>query len=144
MLCKRKGSDKAKPHRVALRKCGKCGAEVERKPGKPVCDACKVDKRASAQERERRRTLRAYGLTLEQFDEMLAVQGKRCAICGTTEPGRKGWAIDHDHATNFVRGLLCMGCNTALGQFQDDPTVIAKALAYLADARRADPNRDEG
>jgi hypothetical protein len=134
-LCRRKGVDKAKPHRVAVRVCVKCGAEVERKPGKPVCDACKVDKRASAQARERRRTLRVYGLTEADFDAMLAAQHGRCAICRGEDPGTRGWAVDHDHGTGAVRGLLCTPCNTALGFFQDSPELLDAARRYLLSHR---------
>jgi hypothetical protein len=72
-----------------------------------------------------------YGFTVEQIDEM-AKQG--CAICGTTEwMGRhKRPHVDHDHATNRVRGLLCHHCNMALGQFHDDPAILRAAIRYLA------------
>lgn len=86
----------------------------------------------------RRRDLRrAYGITPEEFAAKLATQGGRCAICGTTKPGGKGnWHLDHDHAfdardTRGHRGLLCHGCNTALGAFDDSPRLLRAAASYL-------------
>ena len=63
------------------------------------------------------------GLKREHYDRM----EKQCAICGST----KYLAIDHDHAEEFVRGLLCRLCNQGLGLFRDNPELIAKASEYL-------------
>lgn len=85
--------------------------------------------KASAYNRQR-----AYGITREQYDELLAAQGNRCAICGSDEwPGKnRAPHVDHDHGTGKVRGLLCGKCNTGLGQFDDDPTRLAAAIEYLS------------
>lgn len=74
-----------------------------------------------------------YGITREQWEAMLAEQGGRCAICRGTRPGGRGgvWAVDHDHATGVVRGLLCSLCNTGLGMFGDSTQRLSDALAYL-------------
>jgi len=72
----------------AQRVCMKCGVPVETKPGYPVCDDCGVDPRVNAKEKERRRTLRTYGLTVEDYDRLLSEQDGRCAICATTDPGK--------------------------------------------------------
>lgn len=83
---------------------------------------------------------RTYGMTDQQFAELLAKQDGRCAICGrdkaTNEvlaPGRKpkSMSVDHCHATGKVRGLLCAACNRAIGLFKDDPTLCEAAAAYL-------------
>jgi hypothetical protein len=101
------------------------------KPGYQVCDACKVDQRPRRKDYERRRTLGVYGLTPEAFDELLAGQGGCCAICRTTEAGKKGWCVDHNHATGQVRGLLCASCNLAIGYMADDPARHEAAARYL-------------
>src|ERR1035441_2010852 len=44
-----------------------------------------------------------YGITLNQKTAILKEQGEACAICGTTEPGTKGWHTDHKHGTKIVR-----------------------------------------
>ena len=63
---------------------------------------------------------------------MSAAQGDGCAICGGVNdpPGRR-LAIDHDHVTGQVRGLLCYRCNSAIGLFKDDVTVLRRAILYL-------------
>jgi hypothetical protein len=70
---------------------------------------------------------RKYGLTLEEFDEMLAAQGGGCAICGNPEADN----VDHDHVTGRVRGILCWNCNVGVGQFEDDEDRLAAATAYV-------------
>ena len=72
-----------------------------------------------------------YGITPEQFAERLIAQDNRCAICRTDTPNGKGWHVDHDHATQAVRGLLCGNCNNGLGNFADDPTRLRAAVEYL-------------
>lgn len=84
-------------------------------------------------ERRKERLKYFYGLTPEQYDAMVAAQSGRCAICRTDTPGGRAghWAVDHDHATHRVRGLLCNGCNLALGLMRDNPTAMREAAAYL-------------
>ena len=76
---------------------------------------------------------KAYGITLEQYDEMAERQGDRCGICGTDSPGEKyrWFCVDHCHKTGVVRGLLCHHCNWLLGRVGDDPEVLRKAIEYL-------------
>jgi len=70
-----------------------------------------------------------YGITLDEYEEMLAGQNGVCASCGTPPAGRK-LAVDHDHETGVIRGLLCQPCNTALGLLQESPDRVASLLAY--------------
>lgn len=73
-----------------------------------------------------------YGLTREQYDEMLASQGGCCSICKAGDPlGKGAWHVDHCHDSGAVRGLLCHQCNVGLGHFKDSPTFLAAAIDYL-------------
>lgn len=68
------------------------------------------------------------------LDGLMEAQGGTCAICPRTDD----LCVDHDHATGVVRGLLCRSCNSGLGQFRDDPVLLAKAIDYLT-RRRGTP-----
>ena len=57
-----------------------------------------------------RRLRRKYGLTLAQYNRMLKAQGGVCKLCGRP-PQKLALAVDHDHKTKRVRGLLCFTCN---------------------------------
>lgn len=73
------------------------------------------------------RRLRKYNLPEDRYLAMLAEQGGLCAICRGRVPG----AIDHDHKTGLVRGLLCRPCNSGIGHMGEDVTALAAAIAYL-------------
>ena len=68
-----------------------------------------------------------YGTRQSDVDEMLAAKQGRCAICGAPDPQH----VDHDHRNGWVRGILCFNCNGGLGQFMDDPRLLAGAYTYL-------------
>lgn len=82
---------------------------------------------------DRRETLQKHGLTEEVYGYILGQQEGKCAICGEYEEGNgKKLAIDHDHTTGQVRGLLCAQCNLGLGNFRDSVDLLERAIAYLA------------
>lgn len=68
-------------------------------------------------------------VTSEWYHETYREQGGRCAICSTPADRLH---IDHDHATNEVRGLLCRACNLGLGHFKDSVEALVKAQRYLS------------
>ncbi|WP_369134934.1 endonuclease VII domain-containing protein [Modestobacter sp. I12A-02662] len=70
---------------------------------------------------------RRYGITAVEADAMPAAQGGLCAICRAAPAVH----VDHDHATDVVRELLCFNCNGGLGQFRDDPAVLRAAAGYV-------------
>lgn len=80
---------------------------------------------------------RKFGITPEEFDQMLFDQGGGCAICGDDDPapargaGTSLFVVDHCHDTGVVRSLLCSGCNKAIGFLKDDPTIAKNASEYL-------------
>jgi len=72
---------------------------------------------------------RNFNLTTEEYAQMLEKQGGVCAICSKT--CTRSLAVDHDHITGVVRGLLCNNCNRGLGHLQDDVTILENAVSYL-------------
>lgn len=76
---------------------------------------------------------RIYGITIDEYDKMFEEQNGVCAICSTfeVENTRGRLCIDHDHRDGRVRGLLCIGCNTAIGSLKDDINLFLEAIKYL-------------
>lgn len=78
-----------------------------------------------------------YGLSLAEYQAMSEAQDHRCKACGRVESviGRGGrlkpLAVDHDHETGEVRGLLCQACNMALGLLDDDVERLQALITYL-------------
>lgn len=75
-----------------------------------------------------------YGLTLEEYENMVRVSGGRCYICNKYKPAtncRNGLCVDHDHKTGKNRGLLCHSCNRALGLLGDNTEILEQAVKYL-------------
>ncbi len=74
-----------------------------------------------------------YAISLAEYETQLVDQQGLCALCD--QPCSTGYrlAVDHDHATGIVRGLLCGNCNNGLGRFKDNPEVLRLAAAYLED-----------
>jgi hypothetical protein len=79
--------------------------------------------------------LKLYGITPALYASLLEEQGGRCGICRSDKSGKKSqrFAVDHDHDTGEIRGLLCISCNSHLGWYEPHGT---KAIVYLATARR--------
>lgn len=70
-------------------------------------------------ERESHRSrFKLYGITQSEYELMLAQQGGVCALCGSP-PKRYRLAVDHDHETGKIRGLLCTPCNRWLGWYEN-------------------------
>jgi Recombination endonuclease VII len=82
---------------------------------------------------------REYGLVPGQYDEMLALQGGKCLVCRRPPSKKKSLAVDHDHDTGRVRGLLCGQCNQTLGLVRESPRVLRALAKYIEDSRAKDP-----
>lgn len=150
--------------RTEFRKCAVCAKEFQplqkTGPGRSTCsDACKkllghnprwVAKHLAGKEndpeklerikqwRHENQLKRTFGLSVEQFNEMLTKQNGVCAICKSPETAKSNvrveirrLAVDHCHTTGKVRALLCTTCNTSLGGFKDDPRLLQAAIEYL-------------
>ncbi len=73
-----------------------------------------------------------YGITSEDYNRLLKEQNNRCSICRKSlEEQSKKLAVDHNHQTNKIRGLLCINCNLGLGNFQDSILHLTSAILYL-------------
>lgn len=134
----------------SCKKPGEFNKSSRKKDGLDVyCKACRKAKRDADKVNENLRSkkfklenplymreytlMRKYGITIEQYDTMFMSQDGKCKICTSTNPGKNQlyFAVDHDHSTGEVRGLLCSNCNLGLGLFHDDKEILAKAVEYL-------------
>ena len=99
------------------------------------CKSCELDRISVAK----------HGLNPRQKAILAREQGG-CRICRRTEPGKKGWVVDHDHTCcpgdsscpNCRRGILCSWCNTALGYAMDSPDLLRRMADYLETGERID------
>ena len=87
---------------------------------------------------KRRHILKKQGLSEELYELIWDLQEGKCAVCARPETGTSGihrtpcqLAVDHDHASGMVLGLLCSRCNTGIGLFRDDPKLLNAAQEYL-------------
>ena len=131
VIRKREYYEKNKPHLLERQK-------EYAKANRTMVRKSQADWRARNKEQiraaSRRATLKRYGAI--DYDAMLAKQGGLCAICRKPETSTlRGklipLAVDHDHASGRVRGLLCGKCNKGIGLLGDSASGIRAALAYL-------------
>jgi hypothetical protein len=107
------------------------------------CKKCYVKKQQETYDPVKKRNenlKRCYGITLDEYNNLLNNQNGKCATCGTTKPGgRKSgrgggtnvFVVDHCHNTGAVRGLLCHSCNRAMGLLGDNTHIIEEMIKYL-------------
>jgi hypothetical protein len=73
-----------------------------------------------------------FGITYEQYKLMLQKQHRKCSICNKAySKGKTNFAVDHNHTTGQIRGLLCSNCNSGLGLFRESPKILLKAIRYI-------------
>lgn len=90
------------------------------------------NKPLSKEEQKEKNLQRSFGIGLKEYNQMLQEQNNSCAICGKNADSlSRSLAVDHDHTSGKIRGLLCMYCNTALGKFEDNKTNLLNAVSYL-------------
>ena len=81
--------------------------------------------------------LKKFGLTKESYNTLLKEQNNKCAVCrasiGHISKNKTNCrlAVDHDHKTGKIRGLLCGSCNRALGLLKDSINNLQNAISYL-------------
>lgn len=140
------------------KQCRRCeivkpGSEFGKRSASPdglnyICKQCAAQERADRKELKRKQKVyqealkadarkeaklqRHYGMSLADYHTRLTEQGGCCAICGRDPEGFvRAFAVDHDHVTGRVRGILCPDCNRGLGGFQDSPDLLRRAADYL-------------
>lgn len=102
---------------------------------KGICKLCKQEKyKVNRKKNDLNYRFKKFGLTHEDYLNLLEKQNRKCAICGKTHnlEQYRTFNIDHDHLTGKVRGLLCNNCNTGLGLFKDDISRLQIAIKYLS------------
>ena len=68
---------------------------------------------------------------IKDYDKMYEDQDGKCAICKKEKTITNNFYVDHCHKTKKVRGLLCMRCNSGMGYFKDNASLMEKAIEYL-------------
>lgn len=80
-----------------------------------------------------------YGISPEEYNKLFMDQEGKCKICGCEETTvangiTRSLAVDHNHTSGVIRGLLCRKCNTAIGLLKEDKLLLLKAVEYLDNA----------
>lgn len=128
-----------------MKVCSKCGIEKsvegfhrskKSKDGlQSACKLCQKKRLSSPENMERRQKaawagcLKKFGITEDDYNKMFNEQMGLCAICH--KPDSIRLAVDHDHDTGLIRGLLCKKCNMGIGLLSDDPNTLVNAVFYL-------------
>lgn len=144
----RNNVEKVFKHKVKI--CKLCGAEFEQVTSEKYCFECikkhgtgikcsrakyMVDNRETVNLNTKiRNSWGKFGCNTDIYNSLMASQKYKCAMCGNElKIGiRNAIAVDHDHSTNVIRGILCMSCNMSLGGFKDSIITLTNAIAYLA------------
>lgn len=109
--------------------CRKCQTEMNKRS--------KEKNREKARRLQRLCHLRAqYGIDDSRYQELLVQQYGVCAICKKPETrvifgSLAQLAVDHNHETGSIRGLLCGRCNRMIGLAKDSPSILQAAIEYL-------------
>ena len=114
-------------------KCKGCGSTSRKTsaPG-PRCATChRARKKTVRDAAHEAYVLKTYGLRAGEYARLYTYQGGKCYICLRATGKARRLAVDHDHATGYVRGLLCKPCNSMLAHVRDDPEMFRRGIAYL-------------
>lgn len=119
------------------RTCKECAKHQMRERYKNKKDEVKAYRKRNAQKLAktafRLKLKNNYNMTIELYEQIFNAQDGKCAICKTSD--FKGLYsrphVDHCHVTGQVRGILCHHCNTGLGLFRDDKSLLQAAAEYL-------------
>lgn len=119
LVCREAGDDPAHRKRPAIR------------PG-PRCATCRRRTRDAVRLVAWARGLMVrFGLTPEEYERIKDYQGGTCAICRRATGATKRLAVEHNHATGLIRGVVCGPCNWLLEKLGDDPEAYEHIVTYL-------------
>lgn len=107
--------------------CRECSSSIRKR----TKEYNRTNNQKYAEKRKKRSLYKKYSISQLEYDKLLTEQDRKCAICKQPESTDKSLAVDHNHETGQIRGLLCQKCNTGLGLFKDDINLLRKAKAYL-------------
>ena len=88
-----------------------------------------------------------YGITVDEYESLIANQNNACAICEVEIPdkleykGKRRSVVDHNHETGEVRGILCLKCNLVLGHARENTTILYRAIVYLSERGAYTPKK---
>jgi|SRR5713101_6660310 len=126
-FCKRKVADNRR-YRAANRE-----KVNERRRRRYATDPEYRKKHLARRRKVRRRDgLMTYGMTVADYNTLLAMQNAVCAICKKKSDRTLG--VDHCHKCGKIRGLLCLKCNTGLGCYDDSGDLMSAATAFVTGA----------
>lgn len=110
-------------------------AKNKERISKRISERYKTDDEYKKQSKDRawKHTVqKRYGIDVDQYDAMFIKQEGKCAICFTHQSDLKiRLAVDHNHSTGEVRGLLCDNCNRGIGHLKESQDVLSNAISYL-------------
>ena len=129
--------------RIATQAIARRQALAAREHGTPARVPARVPAAIARRDHATRHLRRTFGITQADYDAMLARRAAGARSAG--EPaGKVALHVDHDHETGAVRGLLCVACNDALGQFDDVAELLARAADYVGRGVRTSASRRAG
>jgi hypothetical protein len=120
-----------KIYREANKEKIKAQSQAYRDSHKEECKAQRARRHKKAQQYEHKKTMLKYGITPEIYLAMFKAQKGVCAICAKPSKSSRRLAVDHDHVSGQVRGLLCGNCNWAVGHLVDSQERIDRIRFYL-------------
>ena len=124
--------------------CARCDRQLPIEAIKPECITCQAETThniAAGKRAKDTALLRAYGITVNEYETILEAQQGRCWICNRP-PGKRSLNVDHRHLRgenrrnprekrSRVTGILCWNCNRAIAKFRDSPALLRRAAEYL-------------
>lgn len=130
--------DKRRGHANRCKECRKAEVNAWRAKNREKLNATERQRYATSPAKWERHLRSKYGIGAEDYAERLAAQNGACAICCVSaEALGETLAVDHDHSTGSIRGLLCAKCNRMLGCAKDRPEVLRAGAEYLINAESA-------